>query len=616
MCGICGCVSLSGQPVDPAPVRAMLRRMIHRGPDAEGTFESAGIAAGIRRLAVIDVHGGDQPISNEDGQVSVVFNGEIYGFGELRRSLESRGHRFRTRADTEVLVHLWEERGPEMVHELNGMFAFAVHDRRTRETFIARDRFGIKPLFYHLAGDRLVFASETSVLLAHGAVPGDVDHDALIELYCLQLTSGEGTIYREVKKLLPGHSLHVRSGKARVARWYELPRREERARQMDEAPATALRRLLSDAVRLRTVADVPLGMFLSGGIDSSIIALELARASSLPVKTFSVGFEGAPAFDERQHARLVAERIGSEHHELLVSPIDIASHLPRLVEHLAEPVVDPALIPTYLLSEFARREVTVVLTGEGADELFGGYRRYSYQRRFGWLGRLPGFGLLARDGTLRRLPGRWGQAVGALAERDPVRNHLAWAAIVSRATAHDLFRQDAYQRVVERAADSYGGPIRNARTRLGGQLAADLCEWLPHNLLAKVDRATMAFSLEARVPFLDHRVVELATALPDEMKIDGGSTKVVLREAYGPELPEGIARRPKRGFDLPLAAWIRGPLRVLAADTVTPQALGRWPVVDPAAAASMLHEHLSGRRDHGLPLFNLLSILLFLETRG
>ncbi len=590
--------------------------MVHRGPDSEGTLVAPGIVAGIRRLAVIDVHGGDQPIDSEDGRVSVVFNGEIYGFEGLRAGLEARGHRFRTRSDTEVLVHLWEERGPEMVRELNGMFAFAIHDRSSRETFIARDRLGIKPLFYHLSGDRLVFASETAVLLAHESVPDGIDHEALVELFCMQLTSGESTIYPAVRKLLPGHALHVKDGTARVSRWYDVPRTGEVPAGAREPPVEALRRLMSDAVRLRTVADVPLGTFLSGGLDSSIIAIELARASELPVRTFSVGFEEEPAFDERRHARAVAERIGAEHHELLVSATDIASHLPRLVEHLKEPVVDPAMIPTFLLSEFARREVTVVLTGEGADELFGGYRRHAYQQRFGPLARLPGFGLLAHPSVSRLLPGRAGQAVQAMAERDPARRHLAWAAIVAPDRAQGLFRGDTYGAVMARASERYRGYFDSSATPLSAHLAADRGEWLPHDLLAKVDRATMAFSLEARVPFLDHRIVELAASLPDEAKIAGATTKALLREAYRHELPGSILRRPKRGFDLPLASWIRGPLRELSADTITPGTLARWPAVDPAAAMNLLREHLQERRDHGLPLFNLLSILLFLEARA
>jgi asparagine synthase (glutamine-hydrolysing) len=615
MCGICGSLSLNLDRVDPDEIGGMLAALAHRGPDAEGLFAEPGVAAGIRRLAVFDVAGGDQPIANEDGSVQVVFNGEIYNFAELREQLTARGHRFRTRADTEVLVHLWEEEGPELVHRLNGMFAFCLHDSRLRETFLARDRLGIKPLFISASddGERLVFASELAALLRHPGVRDELDLSLLPELFCLQYLSGDETLYRHVKKLLPGHAVHIKNGKARTYRYYGIPDHPPVPEEDLEARARTLRRTLESSVRYRRIADVPLGVFLSGGIDSSIVVALLSTMSDQPVETFSVGFSDPAAFDEREQARLVSEHYRTEHHELVVSPVQIAEHLPELIGHLAEPVLDPAIIPTYVLSRFAREHVTVVLTGEGADELFGGYRRYLYQQRYGWLARLPGFD---RAGALGRVvPRRVEQALEALALDDPARKHLRWASTVGAALATRLLGAEAYDRYESRVAAAFAPYFPVDHYRLADPLRADQHEWLPHNLLAKVDRASMAFSLEARVPFLDHRLVEWAAGLPDDLKIRSGVTKFILRKAFEGRIPPAVARRPKQGFDLPLASWIRGPLRGLVDEFLMPHRLKRWEILEADQVREMLSLHREEKQDFGLPLFNLLSIMIFLDGR-
>jgi asparagine synthase (glutamine-hydrolysing) len=611
VCGICGTIALDAGPVDGAGTRAMMRALAHRGPDAEGLLERPGISAGIRRLAVIDVEGGGQPIASEDGAVEVVFNGEIYNYRELTEELITRGHRFRTRSDTEVLVHLWEEHGPEMVHRLNGMFAFCLYDSRSREVFIARDRLGIKPLFYCMDEGRLVFASELAALQEHGAVGRDVEMPALAELFTMQYMAGDRTVFRGIRKLPPGHTIRVRNGSAAIDRYYDIPSGEGMAHSSPEELGEELCELLKSSVEYRLIADVPLGVFLSGGIDSSAVTLLLSEAVERPVESFSVGFEGESAFDEREFARLASARIGTNHHELVVSPVDIADQLPKLISHLAEPVMDPAIIPTYLLSEFARRRVTVVLTGEGADELFGGYRRYLYQRRYGWLGMLPGIG--AARGLL---PHRVAQALEAVKEDSPHRNHLAWSTVVGRGLAADLFDPSVRENLDERMDDLFAPYFSGGRIALGHQLRADQHEWLPHNLLAKVDRASMAFSLEARVPFLDHRVVEWASRLPDDLKIRGRTTKFILRQAFKERLPGRILGRPKKGFDLPLASWLRGPLRQLAGDLLSIENLRRWEGLDGGRVHGMLDQHLGGEQDFGLPLFNILAIMIFLEQRG
>lgn len=616
MCGICGVIAPSGEPVGTGEVRLMLDALRHRGPDAWGVIEAPGVAAGIRRLRVIDLATGDQPIANEDGSVEVVYNGEIYNHRELRDELAARGHRFRTQSDTEVLVHLWEDRGPELVHALDGMFAFCIVDRANREVFVARDALGVKPLFLMERGGRIVFASETAALQRLPGPRPTIDPIRLVDLATLQYVPGERTVFREIRKLLPGHALHVRGGQVSVTRWFRLPDPAEAEPASGEEAAARLRELLADAVRSQSVADVPLGVFLSGGIDSTGIAALLARNAPGRVQSFSVGFEGEgdDAGRDRAFADRASRALGTEHHELTVSADDVARLLPQAIAHLEEPVLDPALLPTWLLSRFAREEVTVALSGEGADELFGGYRRHLLQQRLGWMRAFPGLAPVARAGrALGLLPHRVGQALEAVGTRDPVRNHLEWSQTLARSLAGTLFDEEVV-REFERDADAAFAPyFDDAPDALDSRLRADLSEWLPHNLLAKVDRASMAFSLEARVPYLALPVVRFVTGLPDALKIRGGETKVVLRRALAGVIPQEVLERPKQGFDLPLGRWIRGPLRDLAAERLDAKALRRWPGLDADAAATMMARHLAGAQDFGLPLFNLLSIGLFLE---
>jgi asparagine synthase (glutamine-hydrolysing) len=617
MCGICGVIDFSGAPIERSGVQAMLAALTHRGPDSSGVIEAPGVTAGIRRLRVIDLETGDQPISNEDGRVEVVFNGEIYNHAALRRELLAKGHRFKTRSDTEVLVHLWEESGPEMVHALDGMFAFCVADRARRETFLARDALGIKPLYMRELAGRIVFASETAALLRFPAPRPSIDPARLVDLIALQYVPGERTIFREVVKLLPGHALHVRDGIPRTARWFSLPQAGgDDGASLDDRAARLLE-LLQDAVRAQAVADVPVGVFLSGGLDSTGLTALLAQAAPGRVKSFSVGFADAAAHDERRFADLASRALGTEHHELVVSADDVARELPAAIAHLDEPVLDPALLPTWLLSRFARTEVTVALSGEGADELFGGYRRHQFQERLGWMSAIPGLGHAARAGRrLGVVPARVGQALEALGTRDPVRNHLEWSQTIPGSLAATLFDDDLVRDFDRYATTSFAPHFEGDTGTLSSRLRADLSEWLPHNLLQKVDRATMAFSLEARVPYLALPVVRFVMALPDDVKILGGETKRLLRRALSGLVPEAIVARPKQGFDLPLAAWIRGPLRELALANLNERALERWPGLKVRSASALLSRHLSGAQDFGLPLFGLLSVSLFLERHG
>jgi asparagine synthase (glutamine-hydrolysing) len=617
MCGICGVIDPSGAPIDPDGVRAMLDALTHRGPDSSGMIEAEGVTAGIRRLRVIDLTTGDQPIRNEDGGVEVVFNGEIYNHVALRRELSEKGHRFATRSDTEVLVHLWEEQGPGMVHQLDGMFAFCVVDRRRRETFVARDALGIKPLYLRALRERIVFASEMAALLRYPAPGPTIDPARLVDLVALQYVPGERTMLREVVKLLPGHALHVRDGVARIERWFVWPQVTQEGQTNFDDAAAHLLQLLNDAVRTQSVADVPVGVFLSGGVDSTGLTSLLAQAAPGRVQSFSVGFAEAEGHDERRFAGAASRALGTEHHELVVSAGDVARELPSAIAHLAEPVLDPALLPTWLLSRFARTQVTVALSGEGADELFGGYRRHLFQERLGWMRVFPGLGTAARAGRRAGVvPARVGQALEALGTRDPVRNHLEWSQSMAGSLVATLFDDEIVRTFTRDAEASFAPYFEASPNALSSRLRADLSEWLPHNLLQKVDRASMAFSLEARVPYLALPVVRFVAALPDEVKIRGGETKRLLRRAFAGVVPEAILVRPKQGFDLPLAAWLRGPLEDLAATHLNERSLVSWPGLNAKAASALFSRHRSGAEDFGLPLFNLLSVSIFLERHG
>jgi asparagine synthase (glutamine-hydrolysing) len=504
-----------------------------------------------------------------------------------------------------------------MVHALEGMFAFCIVDRARRETFVARDALGIKPLYLREIRGRIVFASEMAALLRYPASRPTIDPARLVDLVALQYVPGVKTVFREVVKLLPGHALHVRDGVARTSRWFEFPPVALEGFATIDDLATTLRTLLQDAVRAHAVADVPVGVFLSGGLDSTGIAALLVAAAPGSVQSFSVGFAGAAEHDERRFAALASRALGTEHHELVVNADDVARLLPVAITHLEEPILDPALLPTWLLSRFARTEVTVALSGEGADELFGGYRRHLFQQRLGWMRALPGLAPLARAG--RRfgvVPTRVGQALEALGTRDPVRNHLEWSQTIAQSLAAALFDDDLVREFARDADASFSPYFERNPDALSSRLRADLSEWLPHNLLQKVDRASMVFSLEARVPYLALPVVRFVAGLPDEVKIHGGETKRILRRALAGIVPDEIVRRPKQGFDLPLASWLRGPLRNLAATRLDERVLARWPGLKAKEAAGLFSRHLSGAESFGLPLFNLLSISLFLERHG
>jgi asparagine synthase (glutamine-hydrolysing) len=616
MCGICGAAASEreGRP-DPQAIARMSSRLRHRGPDSDGRFERGPVALAARRLSIIDLEHGEQPIANEDGSVVVVQNGEIYNYRELKRELERAGHRFATDCDTEVLVHAYEEHGDSFLERLRGMFAIALWDERRRRLLLARDRFGIKPLYYSAEGGGLLFASELKAMLEHPGFSRQTDPRAIVAYLAFNSIPAPLTIFAAARKLPPGHLLAWREGEVEVRRFARprpAPAAEVR-RGPEAALAEELREEIRDSVRAHLVADVPVGVLLSGGVDSGALTALAAAESGERLKTFSIGFEES-GFDELSRARLVAERYGTDHHELIVRP-DAVQLLPKLVEAFDEPFGDSSAVPTYLVSELAAGEVKVALSGEGGDELFGGYYTYVADLLAPRLGRLAALSAPLVE-ALPSSDARVGfdykakRFVRAAALADPLERHHAWKEIFSpgaraslldgRATAWDPL--DLYR---ERYAETAGAePLARLQD-------VDLGIYLPDDLLVKTDRLSMAHSLELRVPFLDSEVAGFAAALPTAMKVRGTAKKRLLRRAVAPLLPKEVVRGRKQGFSIPLAAWLRGPLQPFAREVLSPANLSRQGYLDPAVVGGLLDRHCAGREDLSRQLWGLMSLTLW-----
>ena len=613
MCGICGIVSATGA-VDPAELGAMSATLAHRGPDSDGALVDGSVGIAARRLSVIDLETGDQPVSNEDGSVHVVQNGEIYNYRELRAGLERAGHRFRSRGDTEVIVHLYEQEGDDFARRLRGMFAIAIWDSRRRRLLLVRDRFGIKPLYYRHRAGELRFASELRALPR-----GEIDLDALEGFLAFNSVPAPYSIFRETRKLPAGHLLAWEGGRTRLERFARpAPVPVEAVRADDEAELVEeLRARLRDSVRAHLVSDVPVGVLLSGGIDSSALAALASQESAGPLHTFSIGFE-EQSFDELARARLVSERYGTRHHELVLRP-DAALLLPVLARVFDEPFADSSALPTYLVSQLASGHVKVALSGEGGDELFGGYYTYVAD------GLAPRLGALARlAGPLaERLPSSASAAsfdykakrFTRSAHLPPLERHHGWKEILTPQIRAQLLAplndghvpRDPVDRLRARYAETAGAePLARLQD-------VDLAPYLADDLLTKTDRMSMAHSVEIRVPFLDPVVAELALALPTSAKIRGLAKKRLLRSVAATLLPRQIARGAKRGFSIPMAAWLRGDLLPMARDLLAPAALKRGGVLDPGPVTRLLDEHVARRDDHSRALWGLLCFVLWQE---
>jgi asparagine synthase (glutamine-hydrolysing) len=620
MCGICGVLlSDASRRVDEATLRTMCGTIAHRGPDDEGVFVEGAIGLGVRRLSIIDPEGGRQPIASEDGAVVVVFNGEIYNYRELRDDLRGRGHTFETRADTEVLVHGYEEFGREFVRRLRGMFAFALWDARRGELFVAVDRFGIKPLYWAQGPHGLVFGSELSSVLASGLVPRDLDPQALSEYFALGYVPAPASILAGVQKLLPGTWLRWTPGSEPVLeRYWEPPLAQPR----DEADPRELRATvlgaLRDAVRSHLVSDVPLGAFLSGGIDSSVIVALMAEDSPRPVKTFSIGFDD-PEHDELDKARLVASCFGTDHHEHTVEPaaVDV---LPKLVSHFAEPFADSSALPTYHVSALAAGSVKVALSGDGGDELFVGYTTFRGVELARALQPLPGpvrRSLARAVGRPPRLPWpAWNDRIGRWSKRaqdslvDPVDAYRSKLALTDPRAVNPLLseelRGDLAERDPFRAVNASLAASLNGSDPLERFLRVNLEVSLPSDMLVKVDRMSMARSLEVRVPMLDHVLAELVLAMPVRRRFPRWRLKGLLRDSVRGLLPEEILRQPKHGFTVPVSRWFRGDLNTFARGVLLDEATARRGFLDLDRLEVVLADHAAGRRNAGSVIWSLL----------
>ncbi len=629
MCGIAGLLRLDGEPADPAAPRTLVRTMIHRGPDGEGYHVDGPFGFGMRRLSIIDLTTGDQPIANEDGQVWVVFNGEIYNYRELRADLERRGHRFATHTDTEVLVHLYEEDGPGLLRHLRGMFAFALWDARARRLLLARDRAGKKPLYYAHLGDRLLFGSELKALLADPTVPRDLDHTALYQYLCLGFVPHPRTVYRAIRTLSPGHFMLADArGGVREERYWQLrfaPKHAGRLRAID----AEIEALLRESVRLRLRSDVPLGVFLSGGIDSGLVTAAASMASAEPLRTFAVGFRGQPN-PELALARQVAERYGTRHQEVVLDLAAEARALPDLLATLAhaydQPFADSSAIPSYFVARAARAHVKVVLNGDGGDEAFAGYRRYTAGLLLGPLNaalgpaaRLVGRGVPAPQ--QRRGAAAWTLRLLEAAGLPPAERWLRWVALRGDAEARRLAGPALLEGVEESAGELAARQL--AASRAAGAWgpvdtlqAMDFGLVLPDDLLVKMDRATMANSLEARSPLLDHELLEYAARLPEWLRASPVTTKPLLRRLARRWLPAAVVEAPKRGFEIPLAQWFRGELRPYLVDRLRGSDNALRPVLCAAEVGRLVDEHLAERRDHAWPLWALLVLEHWLREHG
>jgi asparagine synthase (glutamine-hydrolysing) len=607
VCGICGIASTNGSAVTDR-VAAMSGTLVHRGPDSFGEFSDGEVALAARRLSIIDLETGDQPIANEDGTVHVVQNGEIYNYRELRRELESAGHRFRTHGDTEVLLHLYEEHGDRFAERLRGMFAVAIWDVRRRRLVLARDRFGIKPLYYRAVDRELSFASELRALPR-----GEIDLDALEAFLAFNAIPAPLTIFRDARKLPAGHLLVWTDGAIELKR-FARPAPSAEIRTDDEAELVEeLRSRLRDSVRAHLVSDVPVGVLLSGGVDSAFLAALAAQETAEQLHTFSIGFEER-SFDELAGARSVADRYGTKHHELVLRP-DAALLLPALADAFDEPFADSSALPTYLVSQLAASEVKVALSGEGGDELFGGYYTYAADllaARVGGLARLavPLVERLPTSTAKASFDYRAKRFVRA-AHLPPLERHHGWKEIFSPELRAELTgRASAFDPVDLLRARYRETEGSDELSRLQD---VDLGVYLVDDLLVKTDRASMANSLEARVPYLDTVVTNLALALPTRHKIRGFSKKVLLRKAAAPLLPREIVRGKKRGFSIPAAAWLRGELEPFARETLSADVLRRQGFFDPGVVTRLLDDHVAGREDRSRQLWGLLAFTLWHE---
>ena len=611
MCGIAGIVRWDGQPVYESEIRAMCGVMAHRGPDDEGVYVGDGVAIGMRRLSIIDLGGGDQPISNEDGTIWIVFNGEIYNYQELRRDLERRGHVFKTHSDTETIVHLYEDLGPRCVDRLRGMFAFAIWDTKRRQVLLARDRLGIKPLYYYERNGELLFSSELKPILQIASVDRSLDWDAVGHLFSTLSTPATKSIVKGVSKLEPARfAVATRERKLRIERYWDLdfaPNERATERELVEE----LRERLGEAVAAHQISDVPVGAFLSGGLDSSAVVAMMSRPKDVDLKTFSIGFAEA-THDELRYARQVSATFNTDHYDLVLRP-NVVQIVEDLTWYLDEPFGDTSAIPTYMVSKLAAEHVKVVLSGDGGDELFAGYDKYVVEGRERVRERIPA--------PLRKMAG----AIGAMMPQGMTGRrflrHLALEGPKRYFDASTMFHADEMRTLFRREAlmhitqhDPWADSLADWREPSGDWLSAaqydDINRYLPLDILTKVDRMTMAHSIEARPPLLDHKFVEFAATIPARFRLKNGSTKHIFKQAMRGVLPDAIIDRQKHGFAVPLGHWLRGDLAGFARDILLSNTCRERGIFDVRSVEQLLRLHGRGR-DLDLQLWTMLSFELW-----
>ena len=620
MCGICGIAipRKLNRGVDESLLKRMRDTLIHRGPDDAGSFIDGGIGLGHRRLSIVDLGGGHQPMSNEDGQIQIVFNGEIYNHKDYRPMLESHGHRYRTTSDTETIIHLYEEFGANAVQHLRGMFAFAIWDGHQRRLLLVRDRLGVKPVYYTLSKDGVLhFASEIKALIEASAVKPELNYDALADFAANRYTSGDETLFRDVHRLAPGHMLIWQDGRVQIERYWEVSYAKHESPLSDKQYIDQFDQLFRESVRLRLMADVPLGIFLSGGIDSTAIAGVMSKLVSDRIKTFSVAFAEREA-NELEFARSAASAFGTDHHEVIVSPQQFFDVLPAMVYQADEPIAHPSSIPLYFVSKLAAEHVKVVLTGEGSDELLAGYDKYRKTIYNLMLGRA--YSSVVPSPIRHFVKQAIENGTGSLAVRQKLARTFLCVpsdiesiyfdnfSVFSRNRQHLLFTAETRARIAE--SDPYKTSLAlmgesDALTMLDQLLAADMKTYL-HELLMKQDQMSMAASIESRVPFLDHKLVEFAARLPERMKLRGLTTKYILRQAMADKIPSEILTRKKMGFPVPVGTWLRGEFRHLLDEYVLGARAIERGIFEPDVVRNLVARHQAGE-NHAERLWMLIN---------
>ncbi|NOZ61614.1 MAG: asparagine synthase (glutamine-hydrolyzing) [Calditrichaeota bacterium] len=617
MCGICGVVHTNfSQRVEESQLRRMTDAIVHRGPDDEGIYVKREVGLGMRRLSIIDLATGKQPISNETGDVWIVFNGEIYNHQELRKELIARGHRFATKADTESIIHAYEEYGERCVEKLNGMFAFAIWDEKKKSLFVARDRIGIKPLYYFFDKKRFIFGSEIKSILQAGEVPRRIDLQALDNFLTFEYIPAPLSVFQDIRKLPPGQTLTLKENEIYLRSYWNLQMGQD---EFDpQRTQEKLVEVLQDAVKIRLMSDVPLGAFLSGGIDSSTIVALMAQVMNQPVKSFSIGFEDQ-TYNELNYARLIAQKYQTEHFESIIRP-NALELMESLIHFLDEPFGDFSIFPTYLVSKMAREHVTVVLSGDGGDELFGGYDTYLAHQIANKYAKLPSW---LKKGMVRPLvdslppsPKKKGLINRAKRFVEGTKlpsqlQHTRWMIFLQDAEREMLYTPEMRSGMSDASPyqfilDYFEHSAAQTTDEVNQQMYVDVKTYLVDDILVKVDRMSMATSLEARVPFLDHRVVELAASIPGTAKLQGKKSKVILKEAMRKYLPEEILYRGKEGFSIPIKNWLKNELKTMMLDLLNSDRIKAEGFFDSRFVERLISEHLSGKENHSHRLWALM----------